>query len=321
MNKLATAFGGLLMIGAVLAPLAMAHGDSGVAVSPVMPAGFRGSESVHAGKTPAGFYYGSASAWLQLNAQPVGPGGSPPGCPTGNSQVDDLVCALILSVDPSFTLAAADSLCDMEVSGDGANVFATDEPTVDGLATAGLGVVPDGLFNDGGVGAVCHTPDGFYDTVNYNTNGCTAGTATADDLVSGGNVWISATCDSTTPVAGDGLLTQVLSTESCIANDVLSSNEAGIVSCVTYLVDCLAPTADPTTNPCAGTSGVTCGADGVADGSPANNIGSTGAAYPGVHTGCTSTPSSEATFLWNSVQVTQGNNSPYVSLATTGWVK
>lgn len=326
MNKLATAFGGLLMIGAVLAPLAMAHGDSGSHALPA-PAGYKSYAASGNANVPSGFYYGSASAWAQLNSAPLAPSVGPnivPGCPTlTGTAVDAIICGLTITPDPSFQTAVADALCDMEVAGTGSGDV-VDESTVDASPGNG-GAAPDGTFNDGGIGAVCHTygesspgaGDGFYANNNYNTNGCSStNTATAADLVSGTGIWISTSCDSTTPVAGAGLLTLALSAESCAVNAAISGSAGAAPTCLVQFVDCVAGLAGCPP----GTAGVTCGADGVSD--SANAGFGSGVTYPGAAAGC-SGQMAEGVFVWNSLQVTAPNGSgPAVhSLATTGWVQ
>jgi len=329
MNKLGTALGCLLMLGAAIAPGVFAHGDAGVHTPPWVGGAAAGVGSVK----PAGWYYGSASAWAQLNAFSAGSVGPNivPGCPTPTSvpQVDTLLCSLVIDADPSFTLAAADALCDVEVGGDGSGPLPADEKWVDGRsgpaagdALPNAGALPDGTFNDGGIGAICHTHSGFYGFGAYNTPGCPAGTAKAEDAVVGGSVFITATCDSIRPVATSGLLTQVLSAETCAANEVLSGNPTGVLGCVQRFIDCSPAGA---IGACPATGATACVPDGVADAS-ASGTGNPGVPYPGIDASCPAgTDAAQATFVWNSVQVTVtsgGVVTPNVeSVATYGYVK
>jgi len=325
MNKIATAIGGLLMIGAVLAPLAAAHKDSGAhntAVALPVPAGWAAGVK----GSPAGFYYGAAAAWAQLTANSAGTGPAIPGCPapTGNPTVDPIVCAFsALDLNPSFTLAAANALCDMEVAGDGSTPEPVDEKVVDGTTDSGAlpfaAELPDGTFDDGGIGAACHTNKDFYAYTPYNTPGCSGASVKAFAADESGLVpWVSTSCDSTSPTVQDGLLTQVLSAESCAVNDVISGNPLDAPSCVVRLTDCLGLT---TSGTCTTTGGVSCGVDGVADaGAGSNGFGDSahGVPYGSVAAGCTD--ASEAAFVWNAVQIDTTGGANHESAATVGWI-
>jgi len=316
MDKLAIALGGLLMTGAVLAPLAAAHKDSGAHNSAVIipaPAGWAAGVK----GSPAGFYYGAASAWLQLTANELAKGPTLSGCPNPTSTfADPVLCALSgLPINPSLTLAAADFLCDMEVLGDGATIFTADEHIVNGVA--GASQVPDGTFDDGGIGAVCHTPFGFYVNPAYNADGCSGPTVKAfakDEATL--DPWISTSCDSTSPIATDGLLEQLLSVATCTVNHAISDNATDVGNgCVVRFTDCAGITAGSrcTTGP----FGTSCVPDGVSDGGN-NGFGSSGVPYGDLAPGCSH--GGESAFVWNAVQIDTTGGPNHVSAATVGWI-
>ena len=298
MNKLVTAIGCLVMLGAAIVPAAYAHGNSGAHPEPWT--GTAGQPPA-ADTQPSGWYYGSVSAWAQLQDNPPPPALNPGGaCPIAvNPAIDPALNAILCSaLDPSFTLAAADALCDMEVAGTGGG-DAVDEVQVDANGI-GPGMAPDGTFNDGGIGAVCHTHAGYYSLAGYNTPGCPAGTATAEDAVVGTGVWISTSCDDSQPSATTPLLTIVLSGETCTANGVLTANVNTIVGCAENLSACL--TGVPNPPGCPSTAAKICVPDGVSD--SGNSGTGLGVPYPGQSAACSAVggDSAAATFVWNSVQ-------------------
>lgn len=226
-KKTGALLGCLLMLGLSI-PLATAH----LTAPSVSSEAFTGDSYRFNGDTPtfhsgvSGTYYGSAGAYFDSPA---------------------------LGAASSF----ASALCDLEVLGDGSAPSPLDESDVDGNPG---GAVPDGTFDDGGLGGACHT-NNHYSNSAYDTPGC-AGTAYAKDAVSGGDVWIGATCDWKTTGSSPGFTT-------CVITELLSSPTVpGLSTCVANLVS--------------GTTSagpfIACGNDGVAD-SIGYNRGSNGANF------------------------------------------
>lgn len=182
------------------------------------------------------------------------------------------------AADPRFQLiAGADSqdislgngLCDMEVvsgANDGSN-----ERFVDGSDTGAANtIVPEGTWDDGGFGAVCHTTN--MDGESYDTWGCNYGGVTATDGPTGLAVWVIAGCDwgyasggssfDPTPLPGvdayqncavnDGILGNlgtpgdIAGDEAACAGDLVayaSTYDAGLlVTCLTAPALCPGPT-------------------------------------------------------------------------------
>jgi hypothetical protein len=242
MRNLAALMAGLAML-ALVAPTAFAHQDSGEHPLPFATTGLIGTtpqphvgayaDPPYSGSDVSGWYYGAVSASSSLKANLLATL-----CPTGSEPECALTEGEQVRIDPGFEFATGFAWCDFEVIGPGDGQPGSalyDERIVDGMSTYtnawwwnGPGLQPDGLFNDGGIGAACHTPAGFYGNDDYNYNGCPTGDdANGEDAVSGGEVWVSATCDSVTlfrtdevPMLGetlDGLLGPALSSAPCAA--------------------------------------------------------------------------------------------------------
>jgi len=300
MNKTLTTLGCLLMLGAAVAPGVFAHRDAGVSPIPYTsthldffaPTGAgTGGGAVGTGQDRvAGWYFGSVSAWAELVAPTFATTGGVPAPLDGS--MPPLPDLNGIPVNPGFTLAAANALCDMEVV-DASGIL--DESTIDGTTPGGS--TPDGIFNDGGIGAACHTPSGFYGVTGYDTPGCSYTPAFAEDAVSGHDVWISPSCDSTTPAATASILDHVLSLSTCAPNAVLSFDPTGIVGCANTFVSCAI-----TGVGCPSTGATFCGADGVADDSNSGQ-GGVGVAFPTVALGCLNTDGAAVVFTWNRVAV------------------
>lgn len=141
---------------------------------------------------------------------------------------------------PTGPYASMTMLCDMEVLGDGASPSPLDEEDVDG--TSG-GAMPDGTFDDGGIGGACHTSD-LYSYADYNTPGCdnSLGEAHAVDAVYGGSVWIGAACDWKSDGSARSLTT-------CVVGELRAGAD------VSQLADCVNEF----------NAGTTCGSDGTPD--------------------------------------------------------
>lgn len=184
----------------------------------------------------------------------------------GNDDVSGTYYGSAAAYVDSPTLGGVSSfafaLCDVEVlsSGDPNDPLRIlDEGDVDGTSTGG--VLPEGTFDDGGVGAACHT-NGHYADPGYNTPGC-SGDSFANDLAFGGAVWIGAACDWKATDSGPGFTT-------CVTNELISSpTVAGLSDCVNNLLGGPSPVPGDFES---------CGNDGVAD-SVDYDTGSNGATY------------------------------------------
>lgn len=263
-RALHTAFACALMA-ALLAPAFSAHLDPGAHPLPFASTGLDdGAVGPHLETVDpvqgngldrvAGWYAGSASAWLQLA----------PGDPLHEN---------------------LGGFCDLEVAGLGGG-DPVDESVVDG-STAGGGLAPDGLWNDGGFGMACHTADAW-DEPAYNTPGCdqysdptspSFGNARAEDAIVGADVWIVTACDASFVFRGHHdpfLLGPLLQAVDCAVDEFLDAT--GTMGCVRELLDCLGILASP--DGCGPAFGVICGADGLPDEINAGRGG--GHAGPGV---------------------------------------
>lgn len=166
---------------------------------------------------------------------------------------------------PLGYFSGASALCDLEVlsPGDGTQQE-LDEAVVDGQSNSD-GIVDDGTWDDGGIGGACHT-EAQYALGSYNTPGCD-GTAFADDAVTGGGVFIGASCDETTSAGSSPSLT------GCLINEAISGAQpAVLIDCIEIFVngDPVAPV-------------VTCGSDSIAD---SINYGAGGAGVLFPSSGC-----------------------------------
>lgn len=178
--------------------------------------------------------------------------------------------APVLTLFPAGWLGTASALCDIEVI-DGT---AGDETYVDG-GPGGL-AVPDGIWDDGGLGGACHVDYGTDFPSHYSTTGCGGDAATAQDAVSGDWVGIIASCDGGS-AGGTGGGPSATGFALCSVNSVITNigtptsipGDAG--ACVQSVLNCLNP------GQCSGTTPASCNLDGVAD---ASNFG-----YGGGHTG------------------------------------
>jgi hypothetical protein len=190
----------------------------------------------------AGWYAGSALAWVQAAPNAPANGGT--------------------------------ALCDFEVAG----IVPLDEGVVDGVATGGS--APDGVWNDGGIGMACHTQSGFYLDEDYNSPGCDQyANARAEDAVVGADVWIVTACDATTSLVDDSLLSYALYGASCTVGEALAGDQDEAIGCAATFVDCMTGI-DVGMGSCIVIDGTFCGADGVADSFVAGKGG--GHAGPGV---------------------------------------
>lgn len=340
MNKLGIAFGGLLMIGALAAPVAFAHYDSGMtsAIPFYAPPAGINTDRV------AGWYYTSTNVWVDVNGNPVDNPLDSTTCPADDPATpvnENGVCELVTGdIDPSLLdFATWGGLYDVEVGGlgDCSTTNALNEVRVDG-STIGGGVVPDGIHNDGGNSAVGHTY-GHYDCASFETSGCDRyNAAKAEDLVSGTGVWVGAQCNWGVPVTNGQsapLLDRVAQFVGDVNNCPLGGFYQSCVDAVQYFDDCigidlisqtqLASSVPPN---CGGTTSVTivCGA-GAESTIDFGTGGGNNAIYPDagydaggnlVLAGCDSVSTATA-FPFTSVVVTIGGL-PDVDPATTGWV-
>lgn len=240
--------------------------------------------------------------------------------------------AIVANTKSQSTLARG-QLCDLEVV-EGSAPHAADESMVDG--TVG-GSAPDGTWDDGGYGGVCHVAN-HYAYAPYNSPGC-AGSydrAWARDDNQGDSVWISTACDSVTRINGVPFpYTPVLvDGAACTVAAVVGNLDP--VPCLTGALDefwCYVeghPVLWFTSQPCPhpfppAPGGLACGPDGVPD---ASNFGtgdgsqapwSGGVAYPAVYPGCADGDGAAEVLVWDAVQI--GNGSPdRILLANHGWI-
>jgi hypothetical protein len=304
MNKIGTAFGCLLLIGAFAAPVAFAHYDTGAHPVPYASAGQdtygandagSGAPSVAAGgdlDRPAGWYVVSTNTYTELDSafnQPNPLAGQTALCNNmpdlddpANGNADEVaacVADFTNPINPSFFAAQWSALYDVEVGGPGNCADPADETRVDGAASGSAatatGGVPDGIWNDGGQGGVGHT-FGHYACASYETSGCDRyNQALAEDAVGGEDVWIGAVCSWGVPVSGGNAptLPQVINQ---FVGDVINCPLGGFpdscLDAVNYLDDCglgdFLPTLLPGNNVpnCGGgVPSVVCGAGNISD--------------------------------------------------------
>jgi hypothetical protein len=257
MNKLGTAIGGLLLIGALAAPVAFAHYDSGAHPGPLTnhPTAAANFDR------PSGWYYTSTGLDLDVDGAPIPNPANPDDCEADNEDtpVDENAICVFLSSDVSPDILDSFGffgLYDVEVGGQGAcfapgvgttqqqavraaltatavlNEKYVDGATGDGVLATGTvpALVPDGVHNDGGNSMVGHT-FGHYDcngtpgvdTSNWETGECNDyDQAFAYDLVSGGDIWIGAICSWGTPVSNG---------ESAPIEDLISQFAGDVNNC------------------------------------------------------------------------------------------
>jgi hypothetical protein len=303
MNKTKAIFASLALVAVAMAPLALAHNNS--TSHPLI------NTSDGASNRVSGVYYKDVSALVGF-AGPSVP--LPPGVP---AEVTDVTGN---PVGTSFTLGIANALCDMEVlsPGDG-TADALDEPQIDAVANtaSALGLT---LFNDGGVGAVCHTHTNYYANSAWNTAGCTYDPATGTDLVSA-RVWLTTVCDYGHGTGGVSLVSYV---QSC-ANNLLTNDVAGLVTCATALAACVA-TAVQGLGSCPLTTGFACGDDGSGSGgvqTPGNSGWSNvGVAFESVPAPCADSDGAASVFVWTAVFVDASNPAgAAVSVPTVGEIQ
>jgi hypothetical protein len=193
--------------------------------------------------------------------------------------------------------------CDFEVLSDGVPLTGDedlDETAVDDGAGNGGTKLPDGTFDDGGDGAVCHVRT--YVDASFNAVGCAAegsaagGVAHAEDVVSGPDVWLTANCDylSYTNDEHGGL--------NCLVNE-LAQGKVPVV-----LVGCAAEILAGLLTPLASLPTPTCGGDGIQDG--AKNYGDgggdwpgLGVAYPAILAGCFAADATAMAAVMHSIQL------------------
>ena len=290
MNKSKAIFASMALMAVAMAPLALAHdNDTDWALNGTgglnLPSSSANTDRV------SGVYYKDVSALVGH----VGP--------------------VVADNDTSFLLGAANALCDMEVLSDGsAKGSPLDEPEVDGADPAGT--FPTTLFNDGGVGAACHTHTGYYLEGDYNTAGCTYDPAFAADAA--GDVWITTVCDYGQSTEGIGLTTYLL---SC-ANSVLTGEPLEFVDCAALVAGCFV------TIPGGGCplngGGFLCGADENGSGglqtAGQSGWGSDGVAFDPVpaltddeNTVCSDGDGAAAVFVWTAVFIDSTGALPAVT--------
>jgi hypothetical protein len=171
----------------------------------------------------SGVYYGSMAALVDHVGSPLGGQGT------------------------SFTFGDSVVRCDMEVLSDGDSYGVAfdpstltfepgDEPEIDGtpngLANGALG--SGTLFNDGGVGGVCHTHPGHYGVAAFNTAGCDYTDAYGWDVASV-DVWLTTVCSygHTTSVGDAGYYL------GCAVGPGLGIDYGGLANCLSMTVNCV----------------------------------------------------------------------------------
>lgn len=272
MYNLKSLIGIAALVAMVGAPLGAAHMDETAwagAGSVTLPSTANSNEN-----RVSGVYYGSVSALASHTGDPAPV--------TGN--------------ETSFEFGTAAALCDMEILSDGSTVGAAeDEPEVDGQAnTAGAST----LFNDGGVGAVCHTQTGYYAHADFNTATCDYEPAMGQDAT--GDVWLTTVCSYAHTVSGTGLLTYFA---DCVSGAALTVSPLEVVDpCATTTVDCLV------NGDCTSLADeIACGPDaaGNADIQVAGQSGwgSAGVAFPAIPSPCIDADAAAVVFVWNAVFV------------------
>lgn len=269
MYNLKSLIGIAALVAMVGAPLGAAHMDS------TAWAGLAGLPSTAGGNANrvSGVYYGSVSALVGHTGMDINEGNS-----------------------TSFEFGTAAAFCDMEILSDGSAAGSSeDEPEVDGVAnTAGAST----LFNDGGVGAVCHTQTGYYANGDFNTAGCAYAPAEGADAT--GDVWLTTVCSYAHTVSGVGLLDYFV---DCVSGAALTVSPLEIVDpCTTTTVECLV------NGDCTSLADeIACGPDaaGNADIQVAgeSDWGSAGADFPAIPSPCTDANSAGVVFVWNAVFV------------------
>jgi hypothetical protein len=147
----------------------------------------------------SGTYRGAATIFLASDGFPLDPDG-----PNGIHDPPGDILAPMCEI--GYCAVAIGANCDAEWVAEG--VFEGNELIVEGDVAQIYGggvLIPDGLWDDGGEGAACHTnngPGGFSDW-GWNTDGCglTLWAKDADPLI-GTSVWLANFCDSTILIGG-----------------------------------------------------------------------------------------------------------------------
>jgi hypothetical protein len=300
-TKILTSAGCLLMLAAAMTPAVLGHDATN---------SFAGINNGVSGR-----YVGAAGVTVINGGGPIDvPDPTDPNAPP-------------LFTLPSGVLTSGGLMyCDFEVLGPGNVVAPVDEINVDQVSSGG-GLLPDAVagalwvpgvsgVDDGGHGGACHTND-TYAVTGYNTAGCPADTAFANDDTFGSAVFIGASCDWEAQGSDGGV-------SICLVNAITHADVPGVVECVTQLVTCLA-------NPpaCAGGANDVCGGDGSSDGT---TYGFGSADYPaGGQTAqfgetynspdddgnsCGTGDASAGVFVFDTVTVNAGT--PIVTVATAG---
>jgi hypothetical protein len=181
-----------------------------------------------------------------------------------------------------------------------------DESTVDSAYGNG-GAIPDGTWDDGGIGGACHST--HYADATYNTLGC-GGIAHAEDAVTGSEVWTSAACDDISYFG--------LGTATCLSN-VASAGLNDLGSCLDT-VTCVI------NQSCGVGTLAFCGADGQADavsyGEGGGNNGE-GVPYPDSEIGCTPV-ALPFVYMPVAIEVNEGSDDETAGIElqppTAGWI-
>lgn len=146
-------------------------------------------------------------------------------------------------VNPSMDIGFSGGFCDMEVlAGDGS---LGDEAYVDGFATGATGALPDvpeGTWDDGGIGAVCHTTN--MAGTDYDTWGCggkyTANAAIAD--AGPGSTWAVTGCDWGFATGGSAYdptpFPGIFALEDCVVNQAVLGNVGDVAATASTAVGC-----------------------------------------------------------------------------------
>lgn len=143
----------------------------------------------------------STSPTFQAPGWPGAPGTvgvENPRGPTENVSGDFVVPGGLHLGEPSPVglVAAGFTYCDLEVQSQTSEPSRVDEAVVDGTPTPGQ--VPDGTWDDGGIGGACHTAAGAYPVPDYNSPGCggaVRGASTHPTAAADLGLFVFAACD------------------------------------------------------------------------------------------------------------------------------
>lgn len=243
-NKLWNVVGCALMALAMLAPTVSAHNNGGytaAAGAPIANGGGLGTDSPPA----AGYVNGNGNGDIRIGTANDYVSGRYVSSHQGGPAVlaDGTVFNIDVGADVNLLphgifLPAGGAFCDMEVAVDDPT-FPGNEKMVDAKDVSADAVVPNGLFDDGGLDGACHVTS--YASDGFSTAGCPATTvkAYAEDAVSGSTVFTAAACDLETLETPSSSPVGLVALALCELNEaVLQTDPTAVTTCIETYFGC-----------------------------------------------------------------------------------